>query len=436
MNTSRRILLFVIAVIVFIPPILAQSPSVTIGPEGQVLTTFERGGETYTLVGNDEIEFVDNGEGVLHFETVVIDATREPVIDLNVLYEATDIERTGPAFNDPLDPRFTGDLDAILSSTCLIRGNVYDVLFDRAERRPLVEISDVSDVDIRSESGTIIVGDPDNDLFNIIVVTGQINVTITHTLTTTPQFVDTLTIQLFASEAPTGATVTVDAEGRVLTSFERDGEIHTLVDNATLDFSSEGGERVLSIATVVKNALHPPLIELDLVFEQTDIAPTGQAFNVPLDPRFAGDLDDILGANSLTRFDVSDLLYDRVDQPTLENIVSVLGITPFQTPGTVFIGDVDDPLNIDVLFGHVTVIIPILTSTTPHSEDTMTIQLFQGAEPMPGTNLDLCPPPDGDGRLDACDLLLILEEMQSGGIPEEQLFGVSQDWLEEGLDGQ
>ncbi|MCA9441722.1 MAG: hypothetical protein KC964_13005, partial [Candidatus Omnitrophica bacterium] len=128
-----------------------------------------------------------------------------------------------------------------------------------------------------------------------------------------------------------------------------------------------------------------------------------------------------------TRFDVFDVLFDR---KALEPVVDVTAtVEVFVHPGTVYIGDIEDPTNITVVSGQVDVITTITTTTTLRFDDTLTIQLYEGAEPNPVTNLDLCPPPNGDGRIDACDLLLLIEAMREGTIPEWKLFEVSRDWL-------
>ncbi|MCA9441721.1 MAG: hypothetical protein KC964_13000 [Candidatus Omnitrophica bacterium] len=411
-----------------------QPFTVTIGPEGQVSTSFERGDETFILEGDDSIDFMsENGDGVLHFETLVTDTSLEPIVDLDAFIEPTGLERTGEPFTDPLDPRFTGDFYAILTSFGLIVHDVYDVVFDRIEGQPLVVIAEVGDIDQSSDPGTVFIGDLIGDFFNVDVLSGRVNGSIVVSTSTTPRFADTLTIQTFASPPPTGTTITLGSEGQVLTLFERGEQTFTLEGNDSMDFVSENGEEgVLHIESIVHDRLLEPIIDLETLFEQTAIAPTGQAFNGPLDPRFTRDFDATLAANSLDRFDVSGILFNRVERQPLVEIVDIRGLYVTEDTGTVWIGDVDnDFFNIDVITGLLNGLIRVFTFTTQAFEDTLTIQLFAGAEPMPGINLDLCPPPDGDGRIDACDLILLIEAMQGGTVSQQELFEVSRDWLDE-----
>ncbi|MCA9445072.1 MAG: hypothetical protein KC964_30065 [Candidatus Omnitrophica bacterium] len=397
---------------------------VTTGLEGEIITSFQRGAETYSLTGEDVIEFAEN-DGVLHVETLVIEATGEPVIDLDVQFERTEIERNGEAFDDPVDPRFTGDIDEIFQASCLGRFDVLDVSFERVEEKPVVEFTEESEIDLSLEPGTVIVGD---DPFNVLVFSGQYNVRISHTISTFKRYSDTLTIQVFDSEVPIGFDVALEPDGDINTTFEVGGEVHTLVNSETRELPSEG-KRVI---TRVKDSERPPIVDLETVFEPTDIPRTGQGFDDPIDPRFTGDFDAILAANSLDRFDVLGAHFDRIQASAAVELVSVLDIGISQTPDTVSVGHPDEGfLNLQVITGQLTGVIRILTATTRSYEDTLTIELFAGIEPMPEINLDLCPPPDGDGRIDACDLLLLIEAMHDGTIPERELFEVSRDWLDE-----
>jgi len=175
--------------------------------------------------------------------------------------------------------------------------------------------------------------------------------------------------------------------------------------------------------------VNDPIVTLAILLERTELTPTGVGFNDPLDPDFEGDFDAILLSNGLTRFDVFDVLFDRKALDPVVDVITTVEVVIH--PGTDYIGDIEDPQNITVVSGQVDVITTITTTTTPRFDDTLTIQLFEGADPNPTPNLDLCPPPNGDGRIDTCDLLLLIEGMKEKRLEEQQLFEVSRKWLSE-----
>ncbi|MCA9435794.1 MAG: hypothetical protein KC978_08425 [Candidatus Omnitrophica bacterium] len=189
------------------------------------------------------------------------------------------------------------------------------------------------------------------------------------------------------------------------------------------------GKGLLNTTLIEVDEVNDPIITLEVLIERTDLTPTGVAFNDPLDPDFAGDFDAILLSNGLTRFDVFDVLFDRKALDPVVDVTTTVEVVVH--PGTDYIGDIEDPQNITVVCGQVDINTIITTTTTPRFDDTLTIQLYKGAEPNPVTTLDLCPPPNGDGRIDACDLLLLIEAMRGGTIPERELFAVSREWLDE-----
>ncbi|MCB9768638.1 MAG: hypothetical protein H6752_10620 [Candidatus Omnitrophica bacterium] len=191
----------------------------------------------------------------------------------------------------------------------------------------------------------------------------------------------------------------------------------------------KNGDGVLNSQTINEDVVNDPIVTLAILLERTELTPTGVGFNDPLDPDFEGDFDAILLSNGLTRFDVFDVLFDRKALDPVVDVATTVEVVIH--PGTDYIGDIEDPQNITVVCGQVDINTIITTTTTPRFDDTLTIQLYKGAEPNPVTTLDLCPPPNGDGRIDACDLLLLIEAMRGGTIPERELFAVSREWLDE-----
>lgn len=153
-----------------------------------------------TVVSVADLAHAQEADGVLNKNTVNVDIEAEPIIDLDVVFEPTAIAPTGLAFNDPLDPQFTGDLDAILAANSLTRFDVFDVLFDRVFDGS-TEVTETSVV-FSTEPGTLFIGEPRTDPCNVIVVIGQLDITITNTTIHTNFYTDTLTIRLFADAAP------------------------------------------------------------------------------------------------------------------------------------------------------------------------------------------------------------------------------------------
>ncbi|MCA9433561.1 MAG: hypothetical protein KC940_23780, partial [Candidatus Omnitrophica bacterium] len=402
-GSKRRISVILFAATITISGAsLAQDLSyiVTSGPDGQFNTSFQRDGETFTLRGSDTLDLNDVGGGILHIETLVEDTILQPTGELKVVFEPTVFPATGEPYNDPIDPRFTGDLNFILADCFLNRGDVHDVHFERVELDSVVEVT--SEADLSEEQGTLWIGDP-ADVFNAMVLQGRLNVTIAITTRTTPQFVDRLTIELFAFEPPPGSTIELGPDNEVATSIEHGTETYILHGNDEVEFMGElGGGGILHVESVIFDKPRDPTIELGVVFQQTSIPPTGVPFDQSIDPRFAGILDAFLSENSLTRVDVSGVEFHRTVGDSTARLIHVnLGAT--EDPGTVWIGSIDnDPFNVDVITGQLNLFLLIIRSTTSHFVDTLTIPLYEGAEPNPTTNLDLCPPPNGDGRIDAC----------------------------------
>ncbi|MEX2212480.1 MAG: hypothetical protein WD768_00035 [Phycisphaeraceae bacterium] len=147
-----------------------------------------------------------DGGGVLNLQTIDLFNDAPPIVDLQVLFQQTAIAPTGVPFTDPIDPLFTGDLDAILLANALTRLDVYDVLFNRVTLEPLVEF--MTDTTINEATGTVWTGDLD-DPGSITVITGQLDIITTNTTTTTPRFDDTLTIHLYAGvdQPPPGGVI-------------------------------------------------------------------------------------------------------------------------------------------------------------------------------------------------------------------------------------
>ncbi|MCB9768639.1 MAG: hypothetical protein H6752_10625 [Candidatus Omnitrophica bacterium] len=373
--------------------------------------------------------------GTIDLALVVYDIVSPPIITLNVVIEPIARAPTGSEFDDPIDPNFTGDFGGILAENGLTRFDVSDVEFARAEQTEEVTSENVTEAhttpdlafmgDLDPLEGLHDIMDPSEfpDVANVIfdgieVESGAIAATTTLTTTHIPHFKDTLTIQTFTT--PTIATLSDDDPG------------------GTID-----------LTLIAYDIVKPLVVDLNVVFELTDIPSTGAEFDGPIDPDFTGDFDDILAANSLTRSDVSHVEFARSDQPeeaTSQNITGVNTSADLVIVGTLDAFDVlydfEDPSEfpilastvfdaIEMLQGAISATTTLTTTRIPHFEDTLTIQLFEGAEPMPGINLDLCPPPDGDGKIDACDLLLLIEEMAEGVREEQQLFEVSRKWLSE-----
>ncbi|MCA9426237.1 MAG: hypothetical protein KC994_14245, partial [Candidatus Omnitrophica bacterium] len=373
--------------------------------------------------------------GTIDLALVVYDIVSPPIITLNVVIEPIARAPTGSEFDDPIDPNFTGDFGGILAENGLTRFDVSDVEFARAEQTEEVTSENVTEAhttpdlafmgDLDPLEGLHDIMDPSEfpDVANVIfdgieVESGAIAATTTLTTTHIPHFKDTLTIQTFTT--PTIATLSDDDPG------------------GTID-----------LTLIAYDIVKPPIVDLKVDFELTDTPPTGVAFDGPIDPNFTGDFDGILAANRLTRFDVSHVEFARSDQP--EEVTSENTTYLNASDGFAFIGDLDSLLDLDeiedasefpgvaeaifeeilVLSGGLSVNTTRTITHIPHFEDTLTIQLFKGAEPNPVTTLDLCPPPNGDGRIDACDLLLLIEAMRGGTIPERELFEVSREWLDE-----
>ncbi|MCA9412597.1 MAG: hypothetical protein KC944_15390, partial [Candidatus Omnitrophica bacterium] len=373
--------------------------------------------------------------GTIDLALVVYDIVSPPIITLNVVIEPIARAPTGSEFDDPIDPNFTGDFGGILAENGLTRFDVSDVEFARAEQTEEVTSENVTEAhttpdlafmgDLDPLEGLHDIMDPSEfpDVANVIfdgieVESGAIAATTTLTTTHIPHFKDTLTIQTFTT--PTIATLSDDDPG------------------GTID-----------LTLIAYDIVKPPIVDLKVDFELTDTPPTGVAFDGPIDPNFTGDFDGILAANRLTRFDVSHVEFARSDQP--EEVTSENTTYLNASDGFAFIGDLDSLLDLDeiedasefpgvaeaifeeilVLSGGLSVNTTRTITHIPHFEDTLTIQLFKGAEPNPVTTLDLCPPPNGDGRIDACDLLLLIEAMRGGTIPEREIFEVSREWLSE-----
>ncbi|MCA9444818.1 MAG: hypothetical protein KC964_28790, partial [Candidatus Omnitrophica bacterium] len=371
--------------------------------------------------------------GTIDLALVVYDIVSPPIITLNVVIEPIARAPTGSEFDDPIDPNFTGDFGGILAENGLTRFDVSDVEFARAEQTEEVTSENVTEAhttpdlafmgDLDPLEGLHDIMDPSEfpDVANVIfdgieVESGAIAATTTLTTTHIPHFKDTLTIQTFTT--PTIATLSDDDPG------------------GTID-----------LTLIAYDIVKPPIVDLKVDFELTDTPPTGVAFDGPIDPNFTGDFDGILAANRLTRFDVSHVEFARSDQP--EEVTSENTTYLNASDGFAFIGDLDSLLDLDeiedasefpgvaeaifeeilVLSGGLSVNTTRTITHIPHFEDTLTIQLFKGAEPNPVTTLDLCPPPNGDGRIDACDLLLLIEAMRGGTIPEREIFEVSREWL-------